>query len=100
MRAAGCSVTSTSRICIQESRAIWLGLDAKDLAPLYDVGVLTYVGCLVYGNESAVLFGDDIDLRAHVVEVDLAGFPAMMFMLRRAGHGTGAVARLLRRADL
>jgi len=70
-----------------------LGLDAKDLATLYDVGILTYVGCPVYGNESAVLFGDDIDFRALAIEVDLAGFPAMMFMLRRAGHGTSAFNR-------
>jgi HD-GYP domain-containing protein (c-di-GMP phosphodiesterase class II) len=70
-----------------------LGLDAKDLATLYDVGILTYVGCPVYGNESAVLFGDDIDFRAHAIETDLAGFPAMVFMLRRAGHGTSAFNR-------
>ena len=60
---------------------------------LYDVSILTYVGCPVYGNEAALLFGDDIDFRAHAVEVDLAGFPAMMFMLRRAGHGTSAFNR-------
>ena len=75
-----------------------LGLDAKDLATLYDVGILTYVGCPVYGNESAMLFGDDIDFRAHAIEVDLAGFSAMMFMLRRAGHGTSAFNRA-RQAD-
>lgn len=77
-----------------------LGLDAKDLATLYDVGILTYVGCPVYGNESAVLFGDDIDFRAHAIEVDLAGFPAMMFMLRRAGHGTSAFNRARQAASL
>ncbi len=65
-----------------------LGLDDADLAVLYDVSILTYVGCPVYGNEAAALFGDDIDFRAHAVQVDLAGFPAMMFMLRRAGAGT------------
>jgi HD-GYP domain-containing protein (c-di-GMP phosphodiesterase class II) len=70
-----------------------LGLDAKDLATLYDVGILTYVGCPVYGNEPALLFGDDIDFRAHAIETDLAGFPAMVFMLRRAGHGTSAFNR-------
>jgi HD-GYP domain-containing protein (c-di-GMP phosphodiesterase class II) len=70
-----------------------LGLDAKDLATLYDVGILTYVGCPVYGNESALLFGDDIDFRSHAIQTDLAGFPAMMFMLRRAGHGTSAFNR-------
>jgi HD-GYP domain-containing protein (c-di-GMP phosphodiesterase class II) len=70
-----------------------LGLDLRDLATLFDVSILTYVGCPVYGNESALLFGDDIDFRAHALEVDLAGFPAMVFMLRRAGHGTSAFNR-------
>jgi HD-GYP domain-containing protein (c-di-GMP phosphodiesterase class II) len=70
-----------------------LGLVGDDLATLFDVGILTYVGCPVYGNEAAVLFGDDIDFRANVIEVDLTGFPAMMFMLRRAGHGTSALSR-------
>jgi HD-GYP domain-containing protein (c-di-GMP phosphodiesterase class II) len=70
-----------------------LGLDAKDLATLYDVGILTYVGCPVYGNEASMLFGDDIDFRHEATEVDLAGFPAMVFMLRRAGSGTSSVNR-------
>lgn len=70
-----------------------LGLDADALATLYDVSILTYVGCPVYGNEAALLFGDDIDFRAGAVEVDLAGFPAMVFMLRRAGGGTSAFNR-------
>jgi HD-GYP domain-containing protein (c-di-GMP phosphodiesterase class II) len=67
-----------------------LGLDTQDLVTLFDVSILTYVGCPVYGNEAALLFGDDIDFRAHAIEIDLAGFPAMMFMLRRAGRGTPA----------
>ena len=70
-----------------------LGLDARDRATLFDVSILTYVGCPVYGNEAALVFGDDIDFRAHAIEIDLAGFPAMMFMLRRAGSGTSAVNR-------
>jgi hypothetical protein len=32
-----------------------LGLSDADLAVLYDVGILTYVGCPVYGNEAAAL---------------------------------------------
>ena len=55
--------------------------------------MLTYVGCPVYGNEAATLFGDDIAFRAGAVEIDLAGFPAMVFMLRRAGAGTSAFNR-------
>ncbi len=70
-----------------------VGLDSDGLATLYDVSILTYVGCPVYGNEAATLFGDDIGFRAGAVEVDLAGFPAMMFMLRRAGFGTSAFNR-------
>jgi HD-GYP domain-containing protein (c-di-GMP phosphodiesterase class II) len=70
-----------------------LGLESDELATLYDVSILTYVGCPVYGNEAATLFGDDIDFRARAVEVDLAGFPAMVFMLRRAGSGTSAFNR-------
>jgi HD-GYP domain-containing protein (c-di-GMP phosphodiesterase class II) len=77
-----------------------LGLGTADLATLYDVSILTYVGCPVYGNEAALLFGDDIDFRAHSYEVDLAGFPAMVFMLRRAGSGTPAFNRARRAATL
>ena len=70
-----------------------LGLGPDELATLYDVSLLTYVGCPVYGNEAAALFGDDIDFRAHAVEVDLAGFPATVFMLRRAGAGMSPLQR-------
>jgi len=77
-----------------------LGLDTAELATLYDVSVLTYVGCPIYGNESSMLFGDDVDFRAHAVQVDLAGFPAMVFMLRRAGAGTSAFNRARQAATL
>jgi len=71
-----------------------LGLQAPDLGTLYDVSVLTYVGCSVFGDEGARLFGDDIDFRAQAIQVDLAGLPAMLFMLRQAGRGTGPLNRL------
>lgn len=77
-----------------------LGLDPDELATLYDVGILTYVGCPVYGNEAAALFGDDIAFRAGAVEIDLAGFPAMVFMLRRAGWGTSTLNRARQAAVL
>jgi HD-GYP domain-containing protein (c-di-GMP phosphodiesterase class II) len=77
-----------------------LGLDTPGLATLYDVSILTYVGCPVYGNEAALLFGDDIDFRANIYDVDLAGLPAMMYMLRHAGSGTSAFNRARRAAAL
>jgi HD-GYP domain-containing protein (c-di-GMP phosphodiesterase class II) len=77
-----------------------LGLGDDDLAVLYDVNLLTYVGCPVYGDESAALFGDDIDFRSRAVQVDLAGFSAMMFMLRRAGAGTSPANRMVQASRL
>ena len=52
------------------------------------------------GTRPPLLFGDDIDFRADAVEVDLAGFPAMVFMLRRAGSGTSAFNRARQAAAL
>jgi HD-GYP domain-containing protein (c-di-GMP phosphodiesterase class II) len=77
-----------------------LGLDVHELATLYDVSILTYVGCTVYGNEAATVFGDDIDFRSCAIEIDLAGFPAMVFMLRRAGSGTSAFNRARQAAGI
>src|SRR4051794_9848029 len=77
-----------------------LGLSDAQLQTLYDVSLLTYVGCPVYGNEAAALFGDDIEFRARVREVDLAGFPAMAFMLRQAGAGGSARHRAARAATI
>src|SRR3954462_12416951 len=71
-----------------------LGLEQQDLATLYDVSLLTYVGCPIYGNEAAALFGDDIDFRARAIEVDLTGLPAMRFLLSRAGAGSPVTNRL------
>ncbi len=75
-----------------------LGLDTPQMATLYDVNLLTYVGCMTYGNEAARMFGDDIDFRAEAVRTDLAGLPAMRFMLRRAGSGGSPVDRAVQSA--
>lgn len=77
-----------------------LGLGTRQLSTLYDVSILTYVGCPVFGDETAAIFGDDIDFRARATEVELAGFPAMVFMLRRAGAGTSAFNRARQAAGL
>ena len=77
-----------------------LALERDALAAVYDVSVLTYVGCPVYGNESALLFGDDIEFRAQALRVDLAGMPARRLMMRQAGHGTSMGNRMRQRATL
>ena len=76
-----------------------LGLDVGELATLYDASILTYVGCPVYGNEAATLFGDDIAFRAGALEVDLAGWPARSYMIGRAGAGTSVTNRTRRVSD-
>jgi HD-GYP domain-containing protein (c-di-GMP phosphodiesterase class II) len=64
-----------------------LGLEPPELAVLYDVSLLTYVGCPVFGNEAALVFGDDIDFRSGTYDVDLRSRDGMRYMLRRAGSG-------------
>lgn len=71
-----------------------LGLTRHELADLYDVSLMTYVGCSIYGNEAAALVGDDIDFRARAIEVDLAGLPAALFLMRTAGAGTSPLNRV------
>lgn len=84
----------SSRIAVRLGER--LGLDADQLRTVHEVSLLTYVGCPVYGNEVAGVFGDDIDFRSRVPGVDLAGFPAMVFMLRRVGVGSPPLERLRR----
>jgi HD-GYP domain-containing protein (c-di-GMP phosphodiesterase class II) len=70
-----------------------LGLDSSQLAVLYDVSLLTYVGCPVYGNEAALVFGDDIDFRSGTYDVDLRSRDGMRYMLGHAGKGATVVNR-------
>jgi len=70
-----------------------LGLESSQLAVLYDVSLLTYVGCPVYGNEAAVVFGDDIDFRSGTYDVDLRSRDGMRYMLSHAGKGSTVANR-------
>lgn len=83
-----------SRIALRLGRR--LGLDDAQLQLVYEVSLLTYVGCPVYGDDVASVFGDDIDFRSRVPEVDLAGFSALVFMLRRTAGSGGPVTRVRR----
>lgn len=65
-----------------------IGLAEAELATVYDVSLLTYVGCSVYGDEAARIFGDDIEFRAAMQGIDRAGTRARWFMLRQAGKGS------------
>lgn len=77
-----------------------LGLDRPQLAVLYDVSLLTYVGCPVYGNEAALVFGDDIDFRSGSYDVDLRMREGMRYTLGHAGKGAPLVSRWQQAARL
>ncbi len=77
-----------------------LGLEADQLSVLYDVSLLTYVGCPVYGNEAAMVFGDDIEFRSGSYDVDLGKRDGLRYMLGHAGKGAGAFNRLNQTARL
>lgn len=64
-----------------------LGLSTADLATVFDVSLIAYVGCPVYGNDAAALFGDDIAFRAGALQVDLAGWSGRRLMFGSAGAG-------------
>lgn len=77
-----------------------LSLDTDQLAVLYDVSMLTYVGCPVFGNEAAMVFGDDIEFRSGTYDVDLGTMDGMRYMFGHAGKGTPVLNRLNQTARL
>lgn len=88
----------SSRIAMGLGRR--LRLDDDLLRSLREVSLLTYVACPVYGDDVAASFGDDIAFRAGVPDVDLAGLPAMVYMLRRAASSGPALQRARRMGRL
>jgi HD-GYP domain-containing protein (c-di-GMP phosphodiesterase class II) len=84
----------SSRIALRLGRRF--SLDADLLRRLRDVSLLTYVACPVYGDDVAATFADDIAFRAGVPEVDLAGMPAMVYMVRCAASSGSALQRARR----
>src|ERR1700704_2063208 len=74
-----------------------LGLDEAEHAVVYYVGLLACVGCFADAHEQARWFGDDIALKADMYDVDFAGLPMMVFMMRHFGAGEAPLARARRR---
>jgi len=77
-----------------------LGLDAGQRACVYYVITLAWVGCVADTPRVAALFGNDIAYRADTLELDQAGMPLLVHMLRHAGAGGSALHRLRIGAEL
>lgn len=77
-----------------------IGLDEDERAALYYVALLAWVGCMVDAHEVAKWFGDDIEFKADLYDIDTAGLPMLAFMLRHAGAGSRPSRRARLAAEL
>jgi len=71
-----------------------MGIESDDIATLYYVAMLAWVGCVADTPEVATWFGDDIAFRRDSYEVDFAGLPLFKYALARVGTGSPAPKRL------
>ncbi len=85
-------VLRSCRIALRLAEEV--GCDEDERAVTYYVALLAWICCHADAYEQAAWFGDDIVLRAGTYDVDMAGLPALMFMLRHAGAGSAPLRRL------
>lgn len=72
-----------------------LGLDEPERAITWWTSTLRFVGCTGHAYETALLFGDEIDLRAWSLHADAASpVEFLREMLTRAGPGQSGLARI------
>ena len=67
-----------------------LDIDDEELASLYYIAVLAWVGCVADTPEVARWFRDDIAFRGDSYDVELAGLSGLTFMLGHVGAGDPA----------
>src|SRR3954451_17289596 len=70
------------------------GLADDELAAIFYVSLLAWVGCLADAHEMGKWFGDDMAVRADSYLVDLTGLPMMRFMIGHVASGSSPVRRL------
>ena len=72
-----------------------MGLDAAERATTWWTSTLRFLGCTGHAFETALLFGDEIDLRAWSLRADAANPVAFLReMLVRAGPGRSGLGRI------
>lgn len=71
------------------------GADPSERATTWWTSALRFLGCTGHAFDMAVVFGDEIEMRAHAARADFANpFDVMRVMVSHAGSGRSGVARL------
>jgi HD-GYP domain-containing protein (c-di-GMP phosphodiesterase class II) len=70
------------------------GLPDDDLAAIFYVSLLAWVGCVADAHEMGKWFGDDTAVRADSYLVDMTGLPMMRFMIAHVASGSAPIRRL------
>lgn len=69
-----------------------------DRRTVFDVAMLGWVGCIADSRDAARWFGDDIDYRAGVYDLDMKPLPFLGYLLRHAGGADPLPRRLGKKA--
>jgi HD-GYP domain-containing protein (c-di-GMP phosphodiesterase class II) len=89
-----------ARSCLLAQRLGTLAGLAESESDLYHVALMGWVGCIADSYDAAARFGDDIDYRAGVYDLDMRPLPFLGYLLRRVAPGESAPRRVGRAAAL
>jgi HD-GYP domain-containing protein (c-di-GMP phosphodiesterase class II) len=65
---------------------------------VFEIAMLGWVGCIADSREAARWFGDDIEYRAGVYDLDLSPLPFLGYLLRHAGRSDPPLTRAGKKA--
>src|SRR5690348_1329582 len=86
---------------LADNLAVAAGADQDERATTWWAATLRYLGCTGHAFETAVLFGDEIELRAESLRADFSNPVEMLRMtLSHAGPGESLMGRLRARASV
>jgi len=72
-----------------------IGADAGERATTWFTSALRFLGCTGHAFDMAVVFGDEIEMRAESLQLDFANpFDMMRLMVTHAGAGSAGVRRM------
>jgi HD-GYP domain-containing protein (c-di-GMP phosphodiesterase class II) len=69
-------------------------LSDDDVAAIFYVSLIAWVGCVADAHEMGKWFGDDLAVRADSYAVDMTGLPMMRFMIGHIASGSAPIRRL------